>query len=196
MKVDGATTDRPAVLFDLDGTLLDSNFHHVVALHRAFLDIGEEVPCRRILGLIGRSGSELVQALLGDDLADKQARTSKRSTPSTSSKPHRRSDDFRERANCWRSWPNSAGGQCSPHRPDPTSWRCCAMRSTSNRARPSSWVTRCGTCTPVAAPGLPTAGVLSGGIPREALEQAGAAVSAGPLEVGAHLEDFSQLLRR
>ncbi len=51
-------------------TLVDSNFHHVVAWHRAFLDIGKEVPCWRILGLIGRSGSELVRVLLGDELAD------------------------------------------------------------------------------------------------------------------------------
>src|ERR1700761_5844758 len=60
-----------AVLFDVDGTLVDSNFHHVVAWHRAFLDVGREVPCWRILGLIGRSGSDLVRILLGDELADK-----------------------------------------------------------------------------------------------------------------------------
>ena len=62
---------KPAVLFDVDGTLVDSNFHHVVAWHHAFLDVGREVPCWRILGLIGRSGSELVRVLLGDELADK-----------------------------------------------------------------------------------------------------------------------------
>lgn len=60
---------QPAVLFDVDGTLVDSNFHHVTAWHRAFLDVGIEVPCWRILGLIGRSGDELVGTLLGDDQA-------------------------------------------------------------------------------------------------------------------------------
>jgi HAD superfamily hydrolase (TIGR01509 family) len=60
-----------AVLFDVDGTLVDSNYHHVVSWHHAFLDIDQEVPCWRILRLIGRSGDELVSALLGDDLADK-----------------------------------------------------------------------------------------------------------------------------
>lgn len=64
------TTDAPAVLFDVDGTLVDSNFHHVVAWHRAFLDVGQDVACWRILGLIGRSGSDLIQNLLGDDLAE------------------------------------------------------------------------------------------------------------------------------
>jgi HAD superfamily hydrolase (TIGR01509 family) len=43
--------------------------------------------------------------------------------------------------------------------------------------------------------GVPTAAVLSGGITREALEDAGAAaIYAGPLEVRAHLEEFSKLL--
>lgn len=64
------STGKPAVLFDVDGTLVDSNFHHVVAWHHAFLDVGREVPCWRILGLIGRSGSDLVRVLLGDELAD------------------------------------------------------------------------------------------------------------------------------
>ncbi len=58
------------VLFDVDGTLVDSNFHHVVAWHHAFLDVDREVPCWRILGLIGRSGEELMSALLGDELAE------------------------------------------------------------------------------------------------------------------------------
>ncbi|UMB67990.1 HAD family hydrolase [Mycobacterium paraterrae] len=60
-----------AVLFDVDGTLVDSNYHHVVSWHHAFLDIDQEVPCWQILRLIGRSGDELVSALLGDELADK-----------------------------------------------------------------------------------------------------------------------------
>ncbi len=59
------------VLFDVDGTLVDSNFHHVVAWHHAFLDVEKEVPCWRILGLIGRSGDELMSALLGDELAER-----------------------------------------------------------------------------------------------------------------------------
>lgn len=66
----GTQLKTPAVLFDVDGTLIDSNFHHVVTWHRAFLDVGQEVPCWRIHGLIGRSGSELVRILLGDELAD------------------------------------------------------------------------------------------------------------------------------
>jgi HAD superfamily hydrolase (TIGR01509 family) len=69
---------RLTVLFDVDGTLIDSNFHHVTAWHRAFLELGKEVPCWRILGLIGRSGDELVSALLGDDLADRHRAQAKK----------------------------------------------------------------------------------------------------------------------
>ncbi|EUA34203.1 hAD-superfamily hydrolase [Mycobacterium xenopi 3993] len=42
------------MLFDVDGTLVDSNFHHAVTWHRAFLDVGQDVACWRIHGLVGR----------------------------------------------------------------------------------------------------------------------------------------------
>jgi HAD superfamily hydrolase (TIGR01509 family) len=60
----------PAVLFDLDGTLVDTNFHHAVAWQRAFADVGADVSCWRIIELLGRSGDELIAESIGDDLAD------------------------------------------------------------------------------------------------------------------------------
>jgi HAD superfamily hydrolase (TIGR01509 family) len=65
-----SAADAPAILLDLDGTLVDSNFHHAVTWHRAFLEVGQDVPCWCIHGLVGRAGSELVRILLGDELAD------------------------------------------------------------------------------------------------------------------------------
>ena len=59
----------PAVLFDLDGTLVDTNFHHAVAWQRAFADVGRHVPCWRIIELLGRSGDELIAESIGEDLA-------------------------------------------------------------------------------------------------------------------------------
>ncbi len=35
----------PAVLFDLDGTFVDTNFHHAVAWQRAFADVGDDEAC-------------------------------------------------------------------------------------------------------------------------------------------------------
>jgi HAD superfamily hydrolase (TIGR01509 family) len=44
---------RPAVLFDIDGTLVDSNYLHVHAWYRAFHDAGVEVEAWRIHRSIG-----------------------------------------------------------------------------------------------------------------------------------------------
>ncbi|MHA3701810.1 HAD family hydrolase [Jatrophihabitans sp. YIM 134969] len=59
---------RPAaVLFDVDGTLVDSNYLHVSAWHQAFLDVGRTVPVWRIHRAIGMDSSRLLSAVLGDD---------------------------------------------------------------------------------------------------------------------------------
>ena len=36
-------SDASAVLLDIDGTLVDSTYHHAVAWHRAFARVGEVV---------------------------------------------------------------------------------------------------------------------------------------------------------
>ena len=66
---DGA---RPAVLFDVDGTLIDSNYLHVHAWYRAFNGVGLDVESWRIHRSIGMDGSTLV-AILAED-ADDDAR--------------------------------------------------------------------------------------------------------------------------
>lgn len=59
---------RPrAVLLDIDGTLVDSNYLHVEAWSHAFADLGLNVPDWRIHRLIGMDSSELLTKLLGDD---------------------------------------------------------------------------------------------------------------------------------
>jgi HAD superfamily hydrolase (TIGR01509 family) len=56
----------PAVLFDIDGTLIDSNYLHVHAWQRAFSEEGFDVESWRIHRLIGMDGSELLETLLPD----------------------------------------------------------------------------------------------------------------------------------
>jgi beta-phosphoglucomutase-like phosphatase (HAD superfamily) len=48
---------RPAVLFDVDGTLVDSNYLHVHAWYRAFDEANVEVEAWRIHRSIGMDGS-------------------------------------------------------------------------------------------------------------------------------------------
>lgn len=67
-----AMTDRTAhvdtILFDIDGTLLDSNYHHTLAWHRAFRSHGHDIPCALIHRHIGMGGDRLVAAVAGDDV--------------------------------------------------------------------------------------------------------------------------------
>ena len=59
-----------AVLFDIDGTLVDSNFLHVDAWNSAFTDLGLAVPSWRIQRAIGADGSELLEQLIADESDD------------------------------------------------------------------------------------------------------------------------------
>ena len=54
------------VVLDVDGTLLDSNYHHTVAWARAFRHAGISVPLWRIHRAIGMGGDKLVTAVAGD----------------------------------------------------------------------------------------------------------------------------------
>ncbi len=55
----------PAVLFDVDGTLVDSNYLHVHAWQRAFAELDLPVEAWRIHRSIGMDGSMLVDSLSG-----------------------------------------------------------------------------------------------------------------------------------
>ena len=67
-----------AALFDIDGTLVDSNYLHVDAWSRAFDDIGHPVDAWRIHRCIGMDSEKLLDALLGDADADTRDRASER----------------------------------------------------------------------------------------------------------------------
>jgi len=51
---------------DIDGTLVDTNYHHALAWYRAFRAFGFVVPLWRIHRHIGMGGDQLVAALAGD----------------------------------------------------------------------------------------------------------------------------------
>jgi HAD superfamily hydrolase (TIGR01549 family) len=60
-----------AVLFDIDGTLVDSTYHHAVAWHRAFIRLGDVPPLWRIHRTIGMGGDKLVAEVAGDDVEER-----------------------------------------------------------------------------------------------------------------------------
>jgi HAD superfamily hydrolase (TIGR01549 family) len=57
-------TDGPAFLFDLDGTLVDSVYQHVLAWRAALEDVGIDLSVWRIHRRIGMSGGLFINALL------------------------------------------------------------------------------------------------------------------------------------
>jgi beta-phosphoglucomutase-like phosphatase (HAD superfamily) len=59
---------RPGVILDVDGTLVDTNYHHALAWWRAFVRHGIEVPLWRIHRSIGMGGDQMIPALLGEDV--------------------------------------------------------------------------------------------------------------------------------
>jgi phosphoglycolate phosphatase-like HAD superfamily hydrolase len=58
---------QSGVLVDVDGTLVDSNFHHAIAWSRALRDHGENARLTAIHRLVGMGGSEMLEELIGRD---------------------------------------------------------------------------------------------------------------------------------
>ncbi|MFJ4240771.1 HAD family hydrolase [Streptomyces iakyrus] len=56
-----------AAVFDVDGTLVDTNHLHVVAWWEAFRQAGHEVPMHAIHRAVGLPSTDLVAPLLGDE---------------------------------------------------------------------------------------------------------------------------------
>ena len=57
---------KPAAILDIDGTLVDTNYHHAIAWYRAFRQRDVTLPLWRIHRHIGMGGDQLVAALAGD----------------------------------------------------------------------------------------------------------------------------------
>ena len=57
-----------AAILDIDGTLVDTNYHHALAWYRAFRQHGVVLPIWRIHRHIGMGGDQLVGALCGQEV--------------------------------------------------------------------------------------------------------------------------------
>ena len=60
-----------AALFDVDGTLVDSTYHHALAWHRAFTRVDEAPALWRIHRSVGMGGDKLVAAVAGEDVEER-----------------------------------------------------------------------------------------------------------------------------
>jgi len=57
----------PTVVLDVDGTLVDSNYQHAIAWHRAFRDHGYRAAIWELHRHVGMGGDQFVEALLGEE---------------------------------------------------------------------------------------------------------------------------------
>jgi phosphoglycolate phosphatase-like HAD superfamily hydrolase len=63
---------KPIAVLDVDGTLVDTNYHHAIAWYRAFREHGLTVPVWRVHRHIGMGGDQLVGAVAGERVEDRQ----------------------------------------------------------------------------------------------------------------------------
>jgi HAD superfamily hydrolase (TIGR01549 family) len=60
-----------AAILDVDGTLVDSNYHHAIAWYRAFREHDVTPPVWRIHRHIGMGGDQLVAAVAGQEVEER-----------------------------------------------------------------------------------------------------------------------------
>jgi phosphoglycolate phosphatase-like HAD superfamily hydrolase len=58
----------PVAILDIDGTLVDTNYHHAIAWYRAFRQHGIVLPLWKIHRHIGMGGDQLVASLTSSDV--------------------------------------------------------------------------------------------------------------------------------
>jgi len=59
-------------ILDIDGTLVDTNYHHAIAWHRALRGHGHPIALWRIHRHIGMGGDQIVAALAGEEVEDSE----------------------------------------------------------------------------------------------------------------------------
>lgn len=208
------------ILLDIDGTLLDSTYHHTVCWSRAFLAHGLRVPLWQIHRAVGMGGDRLVAHVAGQefeeehgdaarssweeeydavidqvglldgarDLLDACRERGLRVALASSSIPRhaKHALDLLDAGD--RTDGVTTAEDAEESKPDPELVDAALARVEGQRAvfvGDTVWDVRA-----AAAVGIPTICVLSGGIGRGELEDAGAvAVYDGPDDLRAHLDD-------
>ncbi len=66
-----STRSDSVIVFDIDGTLVDSTYHHALAWQRAFHDSDVTLPFWKIHRTIGMGGDKLVAHVAGDEVEER-----------------------------------------------------------------------------------------------------------------------------
>jgi HAD superfamily hydrolase (TIGR01509 family) len=64
--------DQLTVILDVDGTLVDTNYHHALAWHRALRAWGHSTQMWEVHRHIGMGGDQIVSALVGEQVEEKE----------------------------------------------------------------------------------------------------------------------------
>ena len=67
-----SSADSLTVILDVDGTLVDTNYHHALAWHRALRAHGHSTQMWEAHRHIGMGGDQIVSALVGEEVEDKE----------------------------------------------------------------------------------------------------------------------------
>jgi len=67
-----STSTPAAAILDIDGTLVDTNYHHAIAWFQAFKQHGHVVPLWRIHRHMGMGGDQLIASLLSDEVEERE----------------------------------------------------------------------------------------------------------------------------
>src|SRR5215216_182882 len=59
------------VILDVDGTLVDTNYHHAIAWHRALRAHRHRVQMWKVHRHIGMGGDQILTALIGEEAAER-----------------------------------------------------------------------------------------------------------------------------
>lgn len=208
------------IILDIDGTLLDSTYHHTVCWSRAFAAHGLRVPLWRIHRAIGMGGDRLVAHVAGDEverehgdavrsswekeydavidqvgllegaqeLMDACRERGLRVALASSSIPRHAEHALELLEAGDRADAVTTAEDAEESKPDPELVDAALERVEGDRAvfvGDTVWDVRA-----AAERGIPTICVLSGGIGRGELEEAGAvAVYDGPDDLRQHLDD-------
>ena len=155
-------------ILDVDGTLVDTNYHHVLAWHRALHAHGHPVQMWKVHRHIGMGGDQILDALIGEEAAAADGEAIRQAE----AEAYGEMIDLLDARELIDAWTTSADVEATKPEPDLVN---AALEKTGNddpsvMVGDSVWDVEA-----AKRAGLPTLAVLTGGFSEDELREAGAA---------------------